>query len=128
VAVARDDLRGNRLHRQAHLLGHIDFDAGVDVGKGAHRARNRAGGDVFTRRDQTRAVAGEFGIGLGQLLAEGGRFGVDAVAAPDGGRVLVLERAALDGGQQRVNVRDQDVGGRANCTESVVSSTSEVMP
>jgi hypothetical protein len=84
---------------------------------------------MSSRGDQTGAVAGEFGIGLGQLLAESGRFGVDAMAAPDGGRVLVLEGAALDGFQQRVNVRDQNVRARASCTESVVSSTSEeVMP
>ena len=36
---------------------------------------------------------------------------MDAVAAADGDGVLVLEGAALERGEQRVDVGEQDVGG-----------------
>ena len=36
---------------------------------------------------------------------------MNAVAAPDGGGVFMLHRAAIDRGQQRVDVGQQDVGG-----------------
>ena len=85
--------------------------AGRDVGEGADRAGDRAGRDVVARRDQPLAVAGEFGIGLRELEPEGRRLGVDAVAAADGRRQLVLERAALEHLEQRVEIRDQQVGG-----------------
>ena len=53
----------------------------------------------------------ELGIGLGELEAEGGRLGMDAVAAADGRRELVLEGAALERGEQRVEIVEQEVGG-----------------
>jgi hypothetical protein len=43
------------------------LDAGIDIGEGADRAGNRAGGDIGARCQQPRLVAREFGIGLGQL-------------------------------------------------------------
>ena len=86
------------------------LDLGRDVGEGADRARNGAGRDLVARGDQPLAVAREFGIGLRELQPEGGRLGVDAVAAADGRREFVLERAALQHLQQRVDVRDQQVG------------------
>ena len=52
----------------------------------------------------------ELGIGLGELEAEGRRLGVDAVAAADGRGQLVLERAALEHLEQRVEVVEQQVG------------------
>ena len=61
--------------------------------------------------DQARLGAVELGIGLRELQAEGRRLGMDAVRAADGRRHLVLEGAALERGQQRVDVGDQDVGG-----------------
>ena len=85
--------------------------ARVDVGEGADRAGDGAGGDLLARRDEPRAAARELGIGLRQLEAEGGRLGMDAVGAADGGRHLVLEGAALQRGEQRVDVGEQEVGG-----------------
>ena len=63
-----------------------------------------------TRRSRLR---GEVGVDAGQLEAEGRRLGVDAVAAADGRRVLVLVRAALERGQQSVEIGQQQVGGRS---------------
>ena len=71
----------------------------------------------------------ELGIGLRELEAEGRRLGVDAVRAADGRRVLVLEGAALQRGEQRVEVGEQEVGGARELHARQVSSTSdEVMP
>jgi hypothetical protein len=42
------------------------FDARVDIGEGADGAGNRAGRDFRAGIDQTVAVAGELGIGLGK--------------------------------------------------------------
>ena len=55
------------------------------------------------------ARARELGVEAGELQAEGRRLGMDAVAAADADRVLVLEGAALQRGQQRVEI------GRAGC-------------
>ena len=59
--------------------------------------------------DQPRAGAGEFGISPREFQAEGGRLGMDAVRAADGRRQLVLEGAALQRREQRVDVGDQEV-------------------
>jgi hypothetical protein len=48
---------------------------------------------------------------LRKLQAERGGLGVDAVAAADGECVLVLPGALLEGGQQQVEVFQQQVGG-----------------
>ena len=85
--------------------------ARIDLREGADRAGDRAGGDLLARRDQPLARAGELGIGDRELDAEGGRLGVDAVRAADGRRLLVLEGAALQRGEELVDVGDQDVGG-----------------
>ncbi len=51
----------------------------------------------------------EGGVVAGELQAEGGGLGMDAVAAADGERVLVLEGAALQRGEQPVEIGQQDV-------------------
>ena len=45
----------------------------------------------------------------GELQAETRRFGMDAMAAADGQRVLVLEGALLQRGQQIVQIGQQQV-------------------
>ena len=109
VAIARYDLCRYRLDRETELLSDIFFDLRIDIGKGADRARNGAGGDFGARRDQPRTAAVKFGIGLRELQPEGHRLGVDAVAAADGGGVFVLLGAGLDRGEQRVEIGDQDI-------------------
>ena len=112
VAVARDDLGRDRLGRQAQLRRrHSASTRGSTLAKVPTAPEMRAGRDLLARRDQPLAGAGELGIGVGELEAEGGRLGMDAVAAADGRRQLVLEGAALERGEQRVDVGDEDVGG-----------------
>jgi hypothetical protein len=54
---------------------------------------------------------------------------MDAVRAPDGRRRPVLERAPLEGGEQAIEVGEEDVAARTSCTLKQVSSTSDdVMP
>ena len=96
---------------RAHRLGDILLHARVDVGEGADGARDRAGGDFLAGGDETGAGALELGIGLGELQAEGHRLGMDAVRATDGRGQLVLEGPALDRGEKRIDIFDQDVGG-----------------
>ena len=61
------------------------------MGEGADRAGDGAGGDLLAGAHQPLAGAGELGIGDSELEPEGGRLGMDAVAAADRQRVLVLE-------------------------------------
>ena len=110
VAVARDDLGGNRLNRQAQLLRHIFLNLRIDIGEGADRARNGASGDIGARRHQPGAATVELGIGLRELDAKGGWLGVDAVAAAHSGGEFVLQGAAFDGGEQGIHVGQQDIG------------------
>ena len=89
----------------------MGFDARVDIGKGADRAGNGAGGDFRAGRRQTGAIAGEFSVIARELQAEGDRLGVNAMAAPDGRRHLMLARAFLQRRQQGVEIGQQDIAG-----------------
>jgi hypothetical protein len=111
MAIARDDLRRDGLDRQAELGGDMLLHRRIDIGEGADRAGDRAGGDIGARRDQPGLAAVELGIGLRELEAEGDRLGMDAVAAADRRRHLMLDRAALEHREQGVEVGEQDVGG-----------------
>src|SRR5690606_18938402 len=84
---------------------------GVDAGEGADRAGDGAGGDLRPSCGKPGPVAREFGIVAGELEAEGGGLGMDAVAAPDAEGELVLLGAAAERGQQPVEVVEQDVAG-----------------
>jgi hypothetical protein len=92
VAVARDDLRADRLGRQAELGADMGFDCRVDIGEGADGAGNGAGGDLFARGAEAGEVAVHLGIEAREGEAHGGGLGVDPVRAADAHRVLVLER------------------------------------
>ena len=89
----------------------MGFDPRVDVGEGADRTGDGAGGNFRARRHQPRPAALKLDIGLRQLQPEGRRFGVDAVAAANRGCELMLEGAALEHDQQRIDVGDHQVGG-----------------
>ena len=111
VPVARDDLRRDRLGLEAELSGDVSLHARIEMRKGADRARNRAGADILLRAQKPLFRAGKLGIGEGKLQTECRRLGVDAVAAAHRDRVFVLHRAALQRFEERVEIREQDVGG-----------------
>ena len=81
------------------------------MGKGADRAGDGAGRDLFACREEPGAGANELGIGVSELEPEGGRLGMDAVAAADGQRVLMLDRAGLQRRKQPIDIGDEQVGG-----------------
>jgi len=83
----------------------------VNIGECADSARNGAGGNFILGRHKAGAAAGKFGISLRQFQAESHRFGVNAVAAADGGGHFMLDRAALERGQQRIHIGNQQVCG-----------------
>jgi hypothetical protein len=111
VPVPGNDLGRDGLHLEAHPLGHVFLDPRVDVGEGADGPRDGAGGDLPPRLDEAHLAAFELRIGPCQLEAEGGGLRMDAVGPADGGRHLVLEGAAPEGGQKLVEVPQQQVGG-----------------
>ena len=53
----------------------------------------------------------ELGVVAGELEAEGGRLGMDAVAAADGRCELVLKRAALERGKETVEIFEKNIRG-----------------
>ena len=110
-AIARDDLRRDRLWRQAELLADMFLDARIDVGEGADGTRDRAGGYFCPGRDEAGAVAVHLCVESGERQAHRRRLGMDAVTAADADRVLVLEGAGLEGGKHAVHVGKQDIGG-----------------
>ncbi len=89
----------------------MGFDPRIDLGESADRAGDRAGRDLGARRDQALFGAGELGIGDGELEPERGRLGMDAVGAADGRREFVFAGAALERGDERIDVGDQKIGG-----------------
>ena len=109
VAVPGDDL-GGRHRGQAEGGAHLGLDRGVDVGEGADGARQLADGDGVAGGAQAAAVA----VGLqgpqGELGPEGGGLGVHAVGAPGDRDVHELEGPGLEGGHERIEVVQQQVG------------------
>ena len=110
VAVAGDDLGGDRLDRQPQTGRDMGLYPRIDGGEGADGAGDGADGDLLAGGLQAPPGAPELGVMAGQLEAEGGGFGVDAVAAADAGRGGVLARAPGERRQQGVRVLDQQVG------------------
>ena len=111
VAVARDDLRRDRLDGKPHALATCASTRGSICAKVPTAPEMAQVATSFARREQPLARARELGIGDGELDAERGRLGMDAVRAADGRRLLVLEGALLQRREQPVDVGDQDVGG-----------------
>jgi hypothetical protein len=98
VAVALDDLRGHRRGLEAQPRADALFVLGLQVAEGADGAGELADAHVLGGGVEAGQVALHLRIPVEQLEAEGGRLGVDAVGAADGGRVLELDGAALEHG------------------------------
>ncbi len=110
MSVARDDLRGDGLGREPHLLADVFLDPWVDIREGADRAGDRAGRDLAPGEQQPLLGPVELGIGAGELQPERDRLGMDPVRAADGRGHLMLEGAPLQRREEPVQVREQEVG------------------
>jgi hypothetical protein len=88
----------------------MGLDLGLDAGESTDRTGERAGADLVPSPQQALAVAAELGMEGGKLEAEGGGLRLDAVAAADAGRVLVLEGPPLECCQHPVHVVQQEIG------------------
>ena len=88
----------------------MGFNARVDIGKGADRARNGTCRDFSACSHKALTTACEFRIGLRKLHAEGDGFRMNTVAAADGRRKFVLHRARLNCGEQGIHVGEQKIG------------------
>ena len=109
VAVARDDLRRDRLDGEAELGGNVRFDLRVDIGECADSAGDGTGRDFLAGEFHTGAGALELGIEGRELHAKCGWFGMDTVAAADRGGELVLAGACFESLQDAVEAAKQEV-------------------
>src|SRR5215475_6702537 len=109
MAVARDDLRGDRLRLEAKLRRNIGLDARIEMRKRADRARDCAGSDILFRAGEPLFRAGKLGISEGELQPEGRGLGVDAMATANRDGEFVLDRAALQRIEQRIQIRKQNI-------------------
>jgi len=109
VPVARNDLRRDRLDRQAHFPGDMRLNRRIDIGEGADRAGDRANGDFLPSGDKAPPRAPELGVMARELDAKGRRLGVDPVAAPDRQGHLVLEGAFFQRGEHAVSAGDEKI-------------------
>ena len=111
VPVALDDLRGHGRGLEAEPRADALLVLRLEMAERADGARQLAHAHVFGGGIEAGHVALHLGVPVQQLEAEGGGFGVDAVGAADGGRVLELEGAALENGEEGYDA-DADEGGR----------------
>ena len=88
----------------------MGLDARIDIGKGADGAGDGAGRNLGARRHEASAIAREGGVVAGELDAERRGLGVDAVAAADRRRVLVLPGALAERRHQPVDIGNQEIG------------------
>ena len=93
VAVARDDLGGDRLGGETEPLEHARLVGGIVGGVGADRARDGADRSLVEGAFEALVVALGLEGEAGELEPEGGRLGVDAVRAPGADGVGELARA-----------------------------------
>jgi hypothetical protein len=129
VPVALDDLRGHRRGLEAQPRADALLVLRLQVAKGAHRAGELAHAHILGRRVEAGQVALHLGVPVEQLEAEGGRLGVNAVGAADGGRVLELDGAALEHGQQGGEPARISAEASFTCSACAVSTMSfEVSP
>ncbi len=100
MAVTLDDLGGDWRWLEAEARTDLFLVLRLQVAEGADRAGELADAHVFGCGIEAGKVALHLGVPVEQLEAEGGWLGMDAVGAADRGRVLELERAALENFEQ----------------------------
>jgi hypothetical protein len=111
VAVALHDLSGDGVGGQSQALAGQAFHLGVQVGVAAHGAGDLAHAHALQGGGEAFSVAEEFGVKTGQLEAEAGGFGMDAVGAADGQKALVAAGHIPKLGQKAVQAAQNKVSG-----------------
>ena len=111
MAVAGDDLRGDRLGPQAELGQHLGFEIGGQCGVGPHRARELAEGALLDRAAQAFLVAAALKGISGDLQPEAGGLGMHAVGAPHRDGVAMGERQIPQGAGECGLLLDQERAG-----------------
>ena len=112
VAVARDDLCGDVLAREPQAREHAQLEVGTRGRVGADGAGDRADVRLVEGELQALGVAVRLECEAGELDAERGRLGVDAVGAPDAQRERVLARARSERGDELARAGDENLAGR----------------
>ena len=95
--------------RRPSFLQTIGLDARRKMRAGANGAAEFADGSGFADPFEAFEGAAKFIVHQREFEAEGGRLGVDAVAAPDAGREFVLARLLRDGFAQRPRIGNEQV-------------------
>ncbi len=113
MAIARHDLRGDGLCGQAEPVEHTALVVRSERGVGADRAGDRARGGLCKRPLEALGVAMRLEREAGELEAERGRLGVDAVGAADADGVGELAGALGERGRERAGAGDDHVAGAA---------------
>lgn len=109
VMVALHHLRRDVFAAEAHLFAHVFFHIGIDIRIGADRAGELADAHVFSGVLHAVNVAERLRVPQEKLQAEGGRLGVHAVGAADGGGVLEFHSPPLQHVRQLLQVVQNDV-------------------
>ena len=94
MPITAHHLGGGGVGLKPEPLAHEALRLGADVGMAADGAGQLAHADLVTHSSQPILVTGDLRIPAGGLEAEGDRLGMDPVAAPDHGRVTVLQGKA----------------------------------
>src|SRR5438093_3241033 len=111
MTVAVDDLRRDGLDEEAEPAADLLLEVGRDGCVGADGAGDLADGYLLLRLRQAMRVAAHLVVPGGELEAEGGGLGVDAVAPAHAYGVLVLLRADGERLHERVDVLLKQFGG-----------------
>ena len=96
MAVALDHLGGDGRGREAEPLADFVFDVGAEMRAGADRAGNFPHGHFARGGREALGVAAIFGEPVRDFQSKRDRLGVNAVRAPDFGRVLEFPRALFE--------------------------------
>ncbi len=100
VAVALNDLRGDERWLETEAPADFFFLFWAEMSECTNSAGELANAHVLGGSGEAGCVALHFGVPVEQLEAKSGGLGVDSVGAAYGGRVLELDGAALEHGEE----------------------------
>ena len=133
VQIALDHLGGNRRGAQSELLAHVGLHLRREMRMGPHRAGELAHRDDVADVLQPLQAAAELLVHQRQLQSKGRGLAMNAMAAADAGRELMLVGAASDHREEFLDVGDEQVGrlhhlhGKGG-VDDVAAGQAEVQP